>query len=50
MSLKYEYFRFWAVVTEKMFKYSVYSKISYLPAGILKDYSAFSPVIEIFKE
>ena len=33
----------------KTFK-SVNAKVSYIPAGILRDKSAFSPVIDIFEK
>ena len=50
MLLKYDNFRFyWAVVTEKRLN-SVYTKVSYLSAGILYNKSAFSPVIDIFEK
>ena len=50
MLLKYDNFRFYsAVVTEKTFN-SVYTKVSYLSAGILNDKSAFSSVIEFFEK
>ena len=48
--LKYDKNRFyWAVVTEKRLN-SVYTKVTYLSAGILNNKSAFSPVIDIFEK
>ena len=51
MSLKYDTFRFyWELLLLKKRLNSVYTKVSYLSAGILNDKSAFSPVIDIFEK